>query len=217
MRVYVKVWGGCLLACGMVAFAAAGAEANAQGDQNAARASKALPATIVTSNGKIYQSVKLLGGAPDGLSVEFSPAEGGIGFAKIKFRDLPESLRQQFDFDPDKASDYEIEQGKALAQWRSDLEAAEAEAAKKRAEETMIEQPTAPSEGALPSGRFQVSATIAGAIILDTLTGEAWLADLHSTIVPQDYTVFLLPKVSFAGLETQRAPRNPAELIKRGY
>ncbi len=229
MRMFPKLWGGCFAGLVLVAWTGVGAEATEQANQEAAKEPvkepvkevvhppKVLPPTIVATNGKTYESVKLLRVEPDGLNIEFAPAGGGVGLAKIKFRDLPESLQHQFGYDPEKAKDYEMEQGKAMAVWRSDLAAAEAEAAKKRAQEAAQQQSNESPAGAiLAPVRFQAAATIAGAVILDTWTGEAWLADLHSTIVPQDYTEFLLPKLNLAGPQPVVEPRPRAGFV-RGY
>jgi hypothetical protein len=213
MKVFPNVWTGCLLAFVLAGFSNGHAQA-APTSQDATRPS--IPSTIVAANGKIYQTVRLLRVEPDGLYVEFSPAGGGIGLGKIKFRDLPEALRQQFGYDPDKARDYEIERGKSGAQWRTDLLKAQEEAAQKLPEQAMPEPPNEPPAGAgLFSGRFQVSATIAGAMILDTVTGEAWLADLHSTLQYPDLTEFLLPKVDLT--QMQAAAHAQSRGFARGY
>jgi hypothetical protein len=51
---------------------------------------------------------------PDGLLVEFQPADGGTGLAKLKFAKLPAALQKQFGYDPGKAAGYE--QQEKLAQ-----------------------------------------------------------------------------------------------------
>jgi hypothetical protein len=44
---------------------------------------------------------------PDGITVAFTPAGGGMGVAKVKFKDLSEDLQHQFDFSSQKAAAYE--------------------------------------------------------------------------------------------------------------
>jgi hypothetical protein len=74
-----------------------------------------LPQEIVTTDGTVYREVKLSRIEPDGLLVEYQPASGGIGIAKLKFAKLPESLQRQFGYDPLKASAFEQEQARVTA------------------------------------------------------------------------------------------------------
>ena len=74
-----------------------------------------LPAKITTTDGVTYNNPKLTRVEPDGLLVEFSPATGGTGIARLKFAKLPESLQKQFGYDPGKAAEYEQQQKLAMA------------------------------------------------------------------------------------------------------
>jgi len=74
-----------------------------------------LLAKIITTDGVTYDRVKLSRVDPDGLLVEFQPATGGTGIAKLKFARLPASLQKQFGFDPGKAAGYEQEEKQAMA------------------------------------------------------------------------------------------------------
>jgi hypothetical protein len=78
--------------------------------------SNSLPSKIITTDGKVYNEVKLSSVQPDGLLVEYQPASGGIGLAKLKFAMLSESLQKQFGYDPLKASAFE--QQESLAAFR---------------------------------------------------------------------------------------------------
>jgi hypothetical protein len=73
-----------------------------------------LPATIITTDGVTYNKVKLTRVEPDGLLVEYQPAAGGTGLAKLKFAKLPGSLQKQFGYDPGKAANYEQEEKQAM-------------------------------------------------------------------------------------------------------
>jgi hypothetical protein len=73
-----------------------------------------LPAIIITTDGITYNKVKLSRIDPDGLLVEYQPAAGGTGLAKLKFAKLPELLQKQFGYDSGKAADYEHEEKLAL-------------------------------------------------------------------------------------------------------
>ena len=73
-----------------------------------------LPAKITTTDGVTYNNPKLSRVEPDGLLVEYQPATGGTGLARLKFAKLPESLQKQFGYDPAKAASYEQEQKLAM-------------------------------------------------------------------------------------------------------
>ena len=66
-----------------------------------------------TSDGKVYNAVKLSRIEPDGLLIEYQPVSGGIGLAKLKFAMLSESLQKQFGYDPLKASAFEHQESVA--------------------------------------------------------------------------------------------------------
>jgi len=77
--------------------------------------SNSVPSIIITTDGVTYNAVKLSGVEPDGLLVEFHPAAGGVGLARLKFAKLPESLQRQFGYNPLKASAYELEQARVMS------------------------------------------------------------------------------------------------------
>jgi hypothetical protein len=79
-------------------------------DPSTAQPTNSLPSKIITTDGVIYNAVKLSRIDPDGLLVEFRPDTGGVGLAKLKFAMLPESLQNEFGYDPKKASAFEHEQ-----------------------------------------------------------------------------------------------------------
>jgi len=58
--------------------------------------------TITTRAGKVFQNCKVVRVHPDGVS--FTHSEGA---AKIAFKDLPESLRREFRYDPKKAAEHQ--------------------------------------------------------------------------------------------------------------
>jgi hypothetical protein len=59
---------------------------------------------IKTVDGRIFKGVKLRHIEPDGISISYEPATGGIGIAKLKFAALPQEIRQRFGYDSEKAS-----------------------------------------------------------------------------------------------------------------
>jgi hypothetical protein len=84
-----------------------------------------LPAKIITTDGVTYNQVKLDRVDPDGLLVEFQPAGGGTGIARLKFAKLPISLQKQFGYDPGKAAGYEQEEKQAMVALAQKLQQAE--------------------------------------------------------------------------------------------
>lgn len=162
----------------------------------------ALPNTITTTQGKTYRSVQFVSADPEGLTIEYKPQAGGVGMTRLKFSNLPQKIGQEFNYSADAAAQYEAAQRKALDHWAQQLRSAQSRKPQETAQPqkdpsaAYEEQAQPPSAGyQFPSGRFQVAGTIRGAIIVDTVTGEAWMADLHSTLGYYDYSHFLEPKV----------------------
>jgi hypothetical protein len=63
--------------------------------------------TNITDNtGKVYPGAKVLRAEPDGLCVEYSPAPGATGLAKIRFAVLPPEIQKQYGYDPVKAAEF---------------------------------------------------------------------------------------------------------------
>jgi len=77
------------------------------------------PTQITTNNGRTYRQVSILDVEPDGLVVSYQPEAGGLGMATLKFRDLPDSLRNRYGYNEQAASQYEAQQAQATAQWRA--------------------------------------------------------------------------------------------------
>lgn len=78
--------------------------------------------TITTLSGTTYTGVKISRSEPSALQIMNSR-----GVARIPFTDLPENIKEEFDYDPEKAADYERELAK--------MKAAKMEAQQKGAEE----------------------------------------------------------------------------------
>jgi hypothetical protein len=91
------------------------APVSAQTNQIAIQPSSSLPPKITTTDGQIYNNVKLLRVVTDGLVIEYSLTSSGTGLAKLKFEKLPESLQKQFGYDQKKVADYEKKQASAMA------------------------------------------------------------------------------------------------------
>jgi len=108
-----------------------------------AKAISAHPAEITTVDGKTYAGLTVQKVDPDGLLVEYTPAEGGIGITKIKFKDMPANLQKKYHYDPDIAGAYETRQAQGQRVWQAqqqkEAELAKAAAAQ-RARQDAIEQ-----------------------------------------------------------------------------
>ena len=75
---------------------------------------------LTTVEGRTYRNATVQRADPDGLIVAFQPDQaGGFGVAKVKFRDLPENVRSQYNYDANKANDFEAQQARATAEWRA--------------------------------------------------------------------------------------------------
>lgn len=173
------------------------------GMQHATAASKnvQLPQTITTVQGKTFNHPQFVRAEPDGITIEYKPQAGGIGMTKIKFQNLPDSLRQQFNYNEQAAEEFATARTKMLAEWQ------QSKPSQPRPPETAGEsQPNGANP--YPVGRFQAAGTIRGVIIVDTITGEAWMADLHSTLQAagaEDYSQFLRPKLLLPSEAESRA------------
>ncbi len=77
-----------------------------------------VPSQITTRDGKVYSGVERVRADPDGIVVDYKPSPGGIGLAKLKFRDLPDDLQKKYKYDEKKSAAYETretqETGKML-------------------------------------------------------------------------------------------------------
>jgi len=101
------------------------------------------PTEIKTIDGKTYTGLRVQRVEPDGLVTEYRPAGGGMGITKIKFKDMPANLQQQYNYNPTNASAYEAGRAKGIAAWQA-LQKKNAETAKaaavQRAHEDALEQ-----------------------------------------------------------------------------
>lgn len=94
---------------------------------------------ITTRDGKVYKDVTVIRVEPNGLAVTYRPEGGGIGMAKLKYRDLPEKLQCQYGYDEPKAAAFEASQASAQAalqvQMQADYADAKTRLAKRKAQE----------------------------------------------------------------------------------
>ncbi len=58
---------------------------------------------------------------PDGITVSYMPASGGMAITKIYFDDLSDEWRQKYGFDPEKKKAYEKDRKQAAGWWRDQM------------------------------------------------------------------------------------------------
>jgi S1-C subfamily serine protease len=87
---------------------------------------------ITTREGATYNGVEVQKIVPDGLVIAYSMNGGGIGIAKLQFKDLSADLQQQFGYSPTNAATFEKKQQQAEKQWRAQWLAEDKKAELKR-------------------------------------------------------------------------------------
>ena len=125
------------------------------------------PSQITTSDGTLYKDAAKLRVYPDGILVSYQPVDGGIGLAKLKFRDLPEDLQKQYGYDPKSAVEYEKQQTQAAEQLRSQVAVSDALAQYRAI--AVLHQALAGSDAA----SYTVSMDGSGKISAQGVTGSA--------------------------------------------
>ncbi|OGV55237.1 MAG: hypothetical protein A2017_09425 [Lentisphaerae bacterium GWF2_44_16] len=58
---------------------------------------------ITTLDGKTYKNVQISSVTPAGFDICYAPDKGGVAIKEIFFKDLPESIRKEFNYNPQKA------------------------------------------------------------------------------------------------------------------
>ena len=81
------------------------------------------PSQITTTDGAVYKDTVKLKVYPDGILVSYQPEPSGIGLAKLRFRELPESLQKQYGYDSKAAAEFEKQEAQAADQLRAQLAA----------------------------------------------------------------------------------------------
>ncbi|HYG24900.1 MAG TPA: hypothetical protein VEH04_19195 [Verrucomicrobiae bacterium] len=110
------------------------ASVSAQGRANSPAASRpqataptaaATGETIQTTDGKTYRQATITRQDADGVLVQFKPDAGGLGWAKVKFRNLPDPIRSRYQYDENAATEAEARHSQALSEWRNRVTAQE--------------------------------------------------------------------------------------------
>jgi S1-C subfamily serine protease len=94
---------------------------------------------IITRQGMTYKGVVVQKIVPDGLVIEYTPKDGGMSIAKIKFKDLSGGLQQQFGYNPTNAAAFEKKQQQAESQWQAQWAADDEKARAERNKEQIAD------------------------------------------------------------------------------
>ena len=76
---------------------------------------------LVALDGTAYNQFRIVRTDPGGVLIRYVPEGGGMGMDRVPFRMLPENWRQQFNYDPKKAAQFDLEQQQALGYWRNKM------------------------------------------------------------------------------------------------
>lgn len=77
-------------------------------------------ASLTTVDGVTYNHITTQRVDPDGLFIEYTLPDGGLGMAKVKFSRLSAEQQKQFGYDPKKAQEYELGVAKATEAFRQE-------------------------------------------------------------------------------------------------
>ena len=125
------------------------------------------PSQITTTDGTVYKHTAKLHVYPDGILVSYEPAPHGLGLAKLKFRDLPESLQKQYGYDPKAAAEYEKQEAQAAEEFRTQLSPADTLARYRQLAELNL------LLGGAQAASYVVSLDANGKVTAQAMTGTA--------------------------------------------
>ena len=55
---------------------------------------------LVTRSGTVYKNFHVEKAGPSGLTISYTPDDGGIGVSQIPFDNLPDEIQQHYSYDP---------------------------------------------------------------------------------------------------------------------
>ena len=90
---------------------------------------------IITRGGKTYNGAVVQKVTPDGLVIGYAMTDGGMGITKLKFKDLSDTLQQQFGYNPTNAAAFDKQQKHAEGEWQAQWSADDEKARSKRNEQ----------------------------------------------------------------------------------
>jgi S1-C subfamily serine protease len=114
----------------------------AQSSANLSHPQQVAGGKIITRAGVAYKGVVVQKVVPDGLVIAYTMADGGMGIAKLKFKDLPDSLQQEFGYNSTNATAFENEQKHAEGEWQAKWIADDEKAQSKRHEQEIADAET---------------------------------------------------------------------------
>jgi hypothetical protein len=114
---------------------------------------------LSTTDGTTYHNITIQRADPDGLSIAYTPAGGGLGVAKVKFSQLTADQQKQFDYDPAKAQEFEARcaQATAAVQAQAVQWDAAAQAARSRRQIQELEQQKMENDFTLAMAQLQTT------------------------------------------------------------
>jgi hypothetical protein len=95
---------------------------------------------LVTKQGTIYYKFYVERADPGGVTISYVPAGGGLGMERVSLGVLPDDWQRRYEYDPEKAAKFDLEQKKATAQLREQMIAEENAYREKRAQEEAAEE-----------------------------------------------------------------------------
>jgi hypothetical protein len=130
------------------------------------------PDVLVTKMGTVYDQYRVVRKDPAGLIIRYVPDGGGIGMEKVPFELLPENWQQRYNYDPEKAAKFDLEQKQAIAHWRekmiADEQANREKWARLEAEEEAARQAKRDAEAAQKAAELAAALGTNAPAILDT-------------------------------------------------
>lgn len=169
--------------------------------------------TIVTLSGKTYQYSKVIQVEPDGLTIKYASAGGGLAETKLTFDELSPDIQQMYGYDPQIAAAYinEKQQAADLAtaeerrrEWRlrHDQLIAQAAAARRLYETTKraYDQDKADYDGKLRLGSLHDAQRLAAAQELQAREAAYQSAVQHQAFILQQQQLNLMQQTNFSSL-----------------
>lgn len=114
--------------------------------------------SITTRHGITYSNAVIQRADPDGVVIEYAPQPGSVGMAKLKFANLPDDLRQRYNYNAADAAAFEQNQAAGVA--RREAAIAQGEIEKQRRYDKLAEL-RAEREAVLEAKRQEAAAMAA--------------------------------------------------------
>lgn len=146
---------------------------------------------ITTLDGKTYKNVQISSVTPAGFDISYTPEGGGLAIREIFFKDLPENIRKEFNYNPQKADAFSQRVAKITQQREDEIEKEYKEEQALEAREQAIQEKF---EAKAYAGKINV---ILKGIMSSNQGFEAW-----ATVPDETVTTGNLGKVFIIGLDT---------------